>query len=413
MNTSTSSQAKPNSNVKPQFKIKQRKRELVSKFEPEQFRDKLIALLPENENEIEAYSNVLEENESKLDFKKYIEPFFEIFVFGGLMGPGGMISEKGSNPFSIFSADDTIESIKPRVLILVKLARRLKYIPKMLEERLSAFLLYINKFGENWRKLAIACALFTTQGLVPISILESTLKDHLINSGSSLSFLTVYLQAFLKDQSINQLTSSLRKAQFYGRLIEFFPQSKRSDDALYKHLDECGLKEVSDYCKKQQRQEVKTQLALELNEMTLQGNISKVTSFLKEKMKVYKWSENEVPPLLWDNLVNQLDYSRLDQVENGIIKLINLWSPVLKSFCSMSKSELALLLKIQACVYENAKILKHFKAIVEQLHKNGVLSDSCILYWYEKGAAPQGKTVLLKQMEPFATWLEEQESDDE
>ncbi|KAJ3319486.1 Basic leucine zipper and W2 domain-containing protein 2 [Boothiomyces sp. JEL0866] len=412
MNTSTGSQAKLNTNIKPQFKIKQRKRELVAKFEPELFRDKLFALLPEDKNDIEAYSNVLEDNESKLDFKKYVEPFFEIFIFGGLMGPGGLISEKERNPFSIFEAGDD-HAIRERVLILVKLARRLKYIPKMLEESLSSFLLYINKFGENWKKLAVASALFTAQGIVPISILECTLKDHLINSGASLSFLTLYLQVFLKDQSIAPLHSLLRKAQLYGKLIEFYPPNKRSVDALYKHLDDAGLKEVSDYCKKQQKQELKLQTAAELKELTATGKMSEVIPFINEKIKDNKWAESEIPPLLWDNLVTQLDYSRLDQIENGIIKLINAWTPTLKAFCTMSKSELTLLLKIQACVYENAKILKYFKVIVEQLHKNGVLSDSCILYWFEKGAAPQGKTVLLKQMESFANWLAEQESDEE
>ena len=56
--------------------------------------------------------------------------------------------------------------------------------------------------------------------------------------------------------------------------------------------------------------------------------------------------------------------------------------------------------------------MKHYRTIVQSLYKHDVVSESAIIYWAEKGAASQGKTVFVKQMEPFVKWLKEQEDED-
>ncbi|RKO93757.1 W2 domain-containing protein, partial [Blyttiomyces helicus] len=75
-------------------------------------------------------------------------------------------------------------------------------------------------------------------------------------------------------------------------------------------------------------------------------------------------------------------------------------------------TEIGLLVKVQQSCYEDARFMKHFRTIVSNLYKHDVVSESAIIYWNEKGAGTQGKTVFLKQMEPFVAWLKEQEDDD-
>jgi hypothetical protein len=41
------------------------------------------------------------------------------------------------------------------------------------------------------------------------------------------------------------------------------------------------------------------------------------------------------------------------------------------------------------------------------MYKADVVEETAILYWYEKGAGPQGKGVFTTQMEPFVKWLQE------
>ena len=105
--------------------------------------------------------------------------------------------------------------------------------------------------------------------------------------------------------------------------------------------------------------------------------------------------------------------ARGDQIEGFAIKLVTSWCPTLAIFCNSAKSELALLLHVQLFCYDDSKFLKHFRPLVQHLYKGDVLSESAILYWFEKGASPQGKSVFLAQMEAFVKWLREQESSDE
>jgi len=73
---------------------------------------------------------------------------------------------------------------------------------------------------------------------------------------------------------------------------------------------------------------------------------------------------------------------------------------------------------IQVNFYEDARFIKQYRAVTQLLYKNDVLSESAILYWAEKGSKTQGRTVFMKQMEPFIHWLknasdEEDSEDDE
>jgi hypothetical protein len=60
---------------------------------------------------------VLEANEAKLGIKRYAEAFFEIFIVGGIMQPGGLIPEQ-TNIFSIFATQPEATEIKARVAVI-------------------------------------------------------------------------------------------------------------------------------------------------------------------------------------------------------------------------------------------------------------------------------------------------------
>ncbi|KAJ1655008.1 hypothetical protein IWQ61_005167, partial [Dispira simplex] len=89
------------------------------------------------------------------------------------------------------------------------------------------------------------------------------------------------------------------------------------------------------------------------------------------------------------------------------------WSLVLAAFCTEPKTEVLLLKHIQVYCYENAKLMKLFSTMIQNLYKEDVLSGGAILFWHAKGAVAQGKAVFLKQMEPFVDFLENMSSDEE
>lgn len=84
---------------------------------------------------------------------------------------------------------------------------------------------------------------------------------------------------------------------------------------------------------------------------------------------------------------------------------------MLETFTSSPKTELVLLQNVQITCYEDAKLTKFFRQIVQLLYKNDVLSDNAIVFWADKAHKPQGKTVFLKQMAAFVQWLRDNEDD--
>ncbi|KAJ3009619.1 hypothetical protein HKX48_007851 [Thoreauomyces humboldtii] len=397
----------------PQFKLKQRKREAVTKYEPEAFRDSLLKLIPEDAEEFEKYCSILELNESKFDYKRYGEPLFEFLILGGLIAPGGLIEDgPRQNPFSIFAGDDTPEVIRARVDIMNKLIRRYKYLQRRLEDSMAHLLQYVNKFGDNTTKLARATGRLVTLQLLPMSVLTNLLKEHLVKDGASLQFMTGVFRSFLEDNKIDQLATAIKKGGLDDKLMEFFPPGKREAEYVARHFEAEGLKPLVAYFNKRQQSAVKEQVAQHLYETFQTGTPQEAATYIKQQIAANEWVETDVVPLIWDALMAANEWaSRAEQLEAQIKTVFTTWGKVIAAFCTSAKTEIALLLKVQQMCYEDGRFQKQFRTIVKYLYDEDVVSESAIMYWFEKGAGSQGKTLFQKQMEPFVQWLKSQEDD--
>ncbi|KAI8920162.1 armadillo-type protein [Powellomyces hirtus] len=398
----------------PQFKLKQRKRETVTKYEPEAFRDSLLKIIPENPEEFEKYASLLELNESKLDYKRYGEPFFEFLIVGGLIAPGGILEDGArQNPFSIFAGEDTPEDIRARVDIMNKLIRRYKYLQRRLEECMGHLLQYVNKFGDNTAKLARATGRLITMQLLPISVLSNLIKDHLVKDGASLQFVTGVFGSYLEDNKIDQLSTTIKKGGLDERLLEFFPPGKREAEYVARHFEAEGLKPLVEYFNKRQQSAVKEQVAAKLQETFVDGTPQAAASYVKQQIAANGWSETDVVPIIWDSLIAANEWaSRPEQLEAQIKSVLTKFGKVLAVFCTSAKTEISLLLKVQQMCYEDGRFQKQFRTIVKCLYDEDVVSESAILYWFEKGAGQQGKTLFQKQLEPLVQWLKSQDDED-
>ncbi|KAJ3153528.1 hypothetical protein HDU89_000561 [Geranomyces variabilis] len=399
----------------PQFKLKQRKRETVTKYEPEAFRDAILNTIPENPDDIEKYTSLLELNGAGLDYKRYGEPLFEFLIVGGLIAPGGIVEDgPRQNPFSIFAGEDTKEDIKARVDIMNKLIRRYKYLQRRLEECMCHLLQYVNKFGDNSAKLARATGRLITMQLLPISVLANVMKDHLVKDGASLQFVTGVFRSYLEDNNIDKLSTNIKKSGLEERLLEFFPPGKREPEYVARHFEAEGLKPLVEYFNRRQQSAVKEQVAAKLQEMFVEGTPQQAASYVKQQVSANSWTEADVVPIIWASLMASKDWaSRPEQLEAQIKTVLTTWGKVLAVFCTSAKTELSLLLRVQQMCYEDGRFQKHFRTIAKLLYDEDVVSDSALLYWFEKGAGAQGKTLFQKQMEPFVQWLKSQEEDDE
>ncbi|KAL1915391.1 uncharacterized protein VTP21DRAFT_6849 [Calcarisporiella thermophila] len=401
------------------FQVKQRKSaaKAQAKYEPEIFRDNLLEVINSSKPEdLDDLSQKLDAAGNELDYRKYGDTFFEVLITGGVIGPGGdILDPETRSPYCIFAAEES--AIKGHVEVIRKTIRRYKYLQKALTETLKHVLQLVNRWSEAENvKLGIATALFISVGLVSAEVLAVLFKDHLLKDGYSLRLVTVVFKTFLTDQSIDQLGSALTKGGIEGRLLEFFPPNKRNSEYFTRYFEASDLRPLVDYHNKKQLNERKERFLEQLREMisdedaTPQG----VASYAKQQIKESNLPEHEVAQLFWEALMTSVDWSnRPELVESQAKNQINKWAGALAEVSTTSRTELLLLQKVQIWCYEDAKLLKAFRALVQLLYKHDVLSEGAILYWAEKGAKPQGKTVFLKQMEPLLQWLKNAEEEDD
>lgn len=84
------------------------------KYDPHGFRDAVIAGL-EKAEDLEQISKFLDTAGNKLDYRRYGEVLFDILIAGGLLVPGGSISQDGEMPYTkacIFAASEEMESMR-------------------------------------------------------------------------------------------------------------------------------------------------------------------------------------------------------------------------------------------------------------------------------------------------------------
>ncbi|CDS03997.1 hypothetical protein LRAMOSA06952 [Lichtheimia ramosa] len=418
-----SPQSQTTTNTKPALhgvKIKQRKgvQKAQAKHEPEVFRDNLLTHLSSiDKDNFDAISSKLDAAGNTLEYRKYADSLWEILITGGIVEPGGIIDANAErSSFCLFSAPDDPEVIKKHVTVFNKLIRRYKYLQKSLDDTLKHVLQFINKWkSEECNKLAIATGYTITTQLTGISVLKVLLKDYLVKDGASLEFATSVFRTILSEQGIDQLGKMLVNADMDSKLIELFPPNKREEDCLVRHFEAQDMKELVEFHQKNVMDSIKKDLLAKLHGMMIDedANAKEVIAEIKQVMKENKISEPEMIQIIWMAVISTVDVinARPDQVEVQALRAIKNWTDVLETFTSSPKTELVLLQNVQITCYEDAKLTKFFRQIVQLLYKNDVLSDNAIVFWADKAHKPQGKTVFLKQMAAFVQWLRDNEDD--
>ena len=228
-----------------------------------------------------------------------------------------------------------------------------KFLQKPLEEtNLAGIIQYTSRFTpEQRKKLAIATAVMIQMQLVSASVLLTLQKDHLVKDGecfrrcspavialtSSLSahfadiainFIEVVFRTYLRENSMEQLGSALRKGGIKEPLL-FFPQTRRSQPGLVvSHFRGAGLGPVADYFQRRAAKDAKDGTVARLRDMrggqleeVDKASDEDVIEFLKEQRERSGIALEEFAPIVWEALMSSVDWSqRQDQIEAQALK---------------------------------------------------------------------------------------------
>uniref|UniRef100_A0A8C4HHC5 W2 domain-containing protein n=1 Tax=Dicentrarchus labrax TaxID=13489 RepID=A0A8C4HHC5_DICLA len=380
-------------------RFKTRKRDEKERFDPTQFQESIIQGLNQTGTDLEAVAKFLDASGAKLDYRRYAETLFDILVAGGMLAPGGTLSDEVTcTEFCLFKAQEDMETM----------------------QAYAQLLLFLKGFTESERnKLAMLTGILLANGNLSASILSSLFNENLVKEGVSACFAVKLFKSWLSEKDISSVAASLRKVGMDNRLMELFPANKRSCEHFSKYFTDAGLKELSDFARNQQSIGARKELQKELQEQISRGDpLKDIIAYIREEIKKNNISEQTMIWLIWSSVMSSVEWNKKEElVTEQAIKLLKQYSPLLKAFTSQGLSELTLLLKIQEYCYDNIHFMKAFQKIVVLLYKADVLSEEAILKWYNEAHLAKGKSLFIEQMKKFVEWLknaeEESESEEE
>ncbi|XP_067003573.1 protein krasavietz [Anabrus simplex] len=401
-------------------RIKTRKRDEKEKYDPAGFRDAVLLGLNKAGSDLDAVSKFLDTAGSKLDYRRYGEALFDILIAGGLLVPGGSIAQDGDKPCKtnacIFEAPEDMDSLHSYEQVFIKLMRRYKYLEKMFEDEMKKVLVFIKGFSELERiKLARMTALWISNGSVPPTVLLVLLNEHLVKDNIALDFLMEVFVTWKQEKGLASLTTALKRGGIEGRLMEYFPLNKRTEDHFRAVFEDKGLADIVKLHKAQASQEAKRDLQTQLEEQLSEGRATKdIVADVRETASKSSIQEHELITLVWSTVMSQVEWNKKEElVAEQALKHLKQYTPLFEAFTTTARSELALMLKIQEYCYGNMNFMKVFHKIILLFYKTDVLSEEVILKWYKEGHSVKGKMMFLDQMKKFVEWLQNAEEESE
>uniref|UniRef100_A0AAZ3S6Q0 eIF5-mimic protein 1 n=1 Tax=Oncorhynchus tshawytscha TaxID=74940 RepID=A0AAZ3S6Q0_ONCTS len=368
------------------------------KFEPTVFRDTIILGLNEAGGDLDAVAKFLDVTGSRLDYRRYADTLFDILIAGSMLAPGGTRIDEG----------DKTKVTEHCVFTTKENHANLRHYAQLL--------LFLKAFSESEQtKLAMLTGILLANGTLPPPILTSLFSDNVVKEGISASFAVKMFKAWISEKDANAVTSALRKANLDKKLLELFPANKQNMEHFSKYFNEAGLKELSDFMRVQQSQGTRKELQKELQERLSQDcPIREMVVYVKEEMKRSALQEQAVIGLLWNILMNAVEWNKKEElVTEQALKHLKHYAPLLAAFSTQGQSELVLLLRIQEYCYDNIHFMKSFSKIVVLFYKADVLSEEAILRWYKDTHTTKGKGVFVEQMKKFVEWLQNAEEESE
>ncbi|KAI3496786.1 hypothetical protein L1887_39161 [Cichorium endivia] len=193
--------------------------------------------------------------------------------------------------------------------------------------------------------LAIFTALAFSQqlsGLPPETVFQPLLKNNLVGKGLVLTLITDFFKEYLIDNSLDDLISILKRGKMEGNLLDFFPFGKRSAEAFSERFTKAGMAPLVKYNDKKifevKVKEMKSTITSQISE---EVDISEVIEIVKQHVKDAKLPEIEVVRILWDVLMDAVQWS--GKISNKML----IWLFVSYcTFCTSGKLELELLYKV-------------------------------------------------------------------
>lgn len=211
--------------------------------------------------------------------------------------------------------------------------------------------------------------------------------------------MTAFIKYWLKEGTLDDLMLVLRRGRVEDRLLEFFPQQRRTQEAFNEHFTAEGLEPMVAWNKKRfaeiKLKELKELLAEQMQEGAAAADLAET---VKQRRKDAGLQDQDLLGAVWEALMSGMDFlgKNPQQVSLQVVKALRTWTPVLKVPVSSRKLEMELLYKVQTNCYENPALIKAFSDIARNLYDKEVVTEETIIMWYKRGANTKGRSVFVQ-----------------
>ncbi|VEN35271.1 unnamed protein product [Callosobruchus maculatus] len=403
-------------------RIKTRKRDEKERYDPTGFRDAIISGLDKCSNDFEAISRYLDGAGNKLDYRRYGECLFDILIAGGILVPGGTLSQEGDGPHktkaSIFNTPDEInmEVMKNWEQVFIKLMRRYKYLEKIFQDEIKKILMFVKYFSPSERKkLSVMVYLWIANGSVPFNAIVVLNNSHLVKDNLALDFIIDIFKVWRQEKGVNSLYSAIKKSNIESHLTSFIPDTKQSQLYFRNAFLDNGLDEILKLYNDQHQQLAKRELQRVLADNLAENKqLKDIIAEIKETAVRENILEHETVCIIWTTVMDLPEWSKKEElVTDQAVRHLKYYTSLFGAFTQSARAELSLLLKIQDYCYSNMTFMKAFQKIAMLFYKTDVISEQTIFKWYKQDYNVKGKMMFVEQMKEFIDWLQnaEEESD--
>lgn len=253
----------------------------------------------------------------------------------------------------------------------------------------------------------------TANGTVAPGVLLVLQNEHVVKDSLALEFLVEVFVTFKQEKGMSSLVQALKKGGVEGRLMEFCPINKRTDDYFRSVFMDKGLSDIVKLHKAQASQEAKRELQIILGDaINDQKAVEDMVAEMREFAEKTCIPEHEVVGLIWATIMSIVEWNKKEELlADQALKHLQAFVPLLKAFTTTDRAELALILKVQEFCYENMNFMKVFSKIIVLFYKKDVLSEDPIFKWYKEAHSTKGKMHFLEQMKKFIEWLHDAEEE--
>lgn len=385
------------------------------KHDPDGFRKEVLKVLEETKGDFENAGKALDAAGSSLDFRRYAEVLFDVLIAGGILAPGGEITEPFC-AFSVFQFEDKRELIQMFAQMFEKLLRRYKYLEVSLEEEICKLIKFLKTFSvENRSKLAKFTAALLSLNLISAKVLSSLTSDTLVREGHSLEFITIFFREWLVTVPMGSITPILRKEKI--DLLEFMPQARRTTENFRQHcVDAGGLDALVQWQAQQHTKDQSRQFQKQLTDrLSVETPIAQVVEFATDFVKTNNLPESDVVERIFTAVMDSGEWSKKAEVETAALRHLKLHFPLLQPFLTTDPIQLALIVRVQNFCFDNSACTKMFHKFVLLMYKEDLITEDAVFAWNNGGASPKGRTMFLEQMTDMIEWLKnaEEESDED